>query len=151
CEAVRARFVERPEKYVEFIRILRYHHAGRLDAATVAAKVHWLLRGHLDLISGFNNTTFLPDGYQIDTNAQPQRPEDEPLDIGRRSAKEFLNNLKTRFRGDSQILFITFVAILIIFETETDSYTQLFLEVAELFKAHQDILCQFVEFFYVQG
>ncbi|KEH43988.1 paired amphipathic helix protein [Medicago truncatula] len=82
-KAVRVEFQDEMEKYDEFLNVMKEFKARRIDTGGLVERVKVLLKGHTNLILGFN--TFLPKGYEISTNVDDDEREnyDEFLKVMR--------------------------------------------------------------------
>ncbi|KAA8529502.1 hypothetical protein F0562_033699 [Nyssa sinensis] len=141
-KSVKDIFQDNREKYDEFLEVMKDFKAQRIDTAGVIARVKELFKGHRDLILGFN--TFLPKGYEI---TLPQ--EDEPPPVKKpvefEEAINFVNKIKTRFQGDDHV-YKSFLDILNMYRKENKSITEVYQEVAALFRDHSDLLVEFRHF-----
>lgn len=62
-ERVRQQFMQTPEKYNEFLEVMKEFKSHTIDTHGVILRVTKLFRFHPDLIDGFN--TFLPPGFEV--------------------------------------------------------------------------------------
>ncbi|KAL5494645.1 hypothetical protein ACEPAI_106 [Sanghuangporus weigelae] len=117
-DAIKERFREnRPDVYSEFLNIMKDFKSEMIDTSEVIDRVSSLLRGHNDLIQGFN--TFLPPGYRIpcttdaiDTTTTPgftlDRSHNKPSGAQRdapsefQKAVQFVNKAKTLYRNNPE-------------------------------------------------
>jgi len=81
--AVKVEFQDESEKYDEFLHVMKEFKARRIDTSGVLSRMKELLKGHTNLILGFNY--FLPEGCEISTDDD----DDE-----RESYKEFLKVMR---------------------------------------------------------
>ncbi|KAL3501265.1 hypothetical protein ACH5RR_035714 [Cinchona calisaya] len=135
-------FQDRRDRYDEFLEVMKDFKAQRTDTSGVISRVKELFKGHRDLILGFN--TFLPKGYEITLP-----PENEPPPVKKpvefEEAISFVNKIKTRFQGDDQ-LYKSFLDILNMYRKENKKITEVYEEVAALFRDHSDLLVEFTHF-----
>jgi len=124
---------------------------NRIDTEGVIKRVKKIFKGHRDLILGFNQ--FLPRGHEIRVEdiekeereeakrqAQGQKPQVEFV-----HAISYVNKIKTRFASDERV-YKTFLEILNMYRKNLKSISQVYEEVAQLFKSHNDLLEQFTYF-----
>ncbi|XP_071927968.1 paired amphipathic helix protein Sin3-like 3 [Coffea arabica] len=141
-KAVKDIFQDRRDKYDEFLEVMKDFKAQRTDTSGVISRVKELFKGHRDLILGFN--TFLPKGYEI---ILP--PENEPPPLKKpvefEEAISFVNKIKTRFQGDDHV-YKSFLDILNMYRKENKKITEVYEEVADLFRDHSDLLVEFTHF-----
>ncbi|ESW25682.1 hypothetical protein PHAVU_003G056500, partial [Phaseolus vulgaris] len=97
---VRMRFEDK-EKFMEFLKIITEYRVRRMSVGSVVEKVEEFLKGHHDLISGFNN--FLPKGYEI------LLPPKGPVQL--EDAIRYVQKVKDRFE-DTDDTYKAFVKIL---------------------------------------
>ncbi|CAN1816987.1 Paired amphipathic helix protein Sin3-like 4 [Linum perenne] len=141
-KAVKDIFQDKREKYDEFLEVMKDFKAQRIDTAGVIGRVKDLFKGHRDLILGFN--TFLPKGYEITLPLEDdQPPQKKPVEF--EEAINFVNKIKTRFQGDDHV-YKAFLDILNMYRKENKSITEVYQEVAALFKDHHDLLREFTHF-----
>ncbi|XVE84974.1 hypothetical protein DITRI_Ditri17bG0054700 [Diplodiscus trichospermus] len=141
-KAVKDIFHERREKYDDFLEVMKDFKAQRIDTAGVIARVKDLFKGHRDLILGFN--TFLPKGYEITLPPEDEQPpQKKPVEF--EEAINFVNKIKTRFQGDDHV-YKSFLDILNMYRKENKSITEVYQEVAALFRDHPDLLLEFTHF-----
>lgn len=140
-------FQDKKENYDEFLKTLKAFKQRRIDRKDVIARVKDLLKGHDDLILGFN--TFLPKEYQITIQLEDQQQQQQqsakttkPLDLD--ETLSFVVKVKTRFRGTN--IYESFLEILIMYAEKKKLITDVYLEVAELFKDHADLFEEFTRF-----
>ena len=128
-----------------------YELNNRIDTEGVIKRVKKIFKGHRDLILGFNQ--FLPRGHEIrvediekeereeaNRQAQGQKPQVEFV-----HAISYVNKIKTRFANDERV-YKTFLEILNMYRKNLKSISQVYEEVAQLFKSHNDLLEQFTYF-----
>ncbi|XVF44115.1 hypothetical protein PTKIN_Ptkin02bG0094400 [Pterospermum kingtungense] len=141
-KAVKDIFLEKREKYDDFLEVMKDFKAQRIDTAGVIARVKELFKGYRDLILGFN--TFLPKGYEITLPLEDeQAPQKKPVEF--EEAINFVNKIKTRFQGDDHV-YKSFLDILNMYRKENKSITEVYQEVAALFQDHPDLLLEFTHF-----
>eukprot|EP00250_Pteridium_aquilinum_P006099 c16080_g2_i1 orf=598-3312(+) len=140
-QAVKDMFKDKKGKYDEFLEVMKDFKAQRIDTAGVIARVKDLFKGHRDLILGFN--TFLPKGYEITLPPDEECPKRQPVEFGQ--AISYVNKIKTRFRQDEQV-YKAFLEILNMYRKGNKSISEVYQEVAALFKDHQDLLEEFTCF-----
>ncbi|KAI3700228.1 hypothetical protein L2E82_44849 [Cichorium intybus] len=97
---VKDMFLDKKEKYAEFLDIMKDLKAQRVDTTGVIARVKELFKGHRKLILGFN--TFLPKGFEI-TLSQEDEPEAKKA-VEFEEAIHFVNKIKMRFQGNDPLL-----------------------------------------------
>ncbi|PPR88925.1 hypothetical protein GOBAR_AA31762 [Gossypium barbadense] len=141
-KAVKDIFQEKREKYDDFLEVMKDFKAQRIDTAGVIARVKELFKGYRDLILGFN--TFLPKGYEITLPLEDEQPpQKKPVEF--EEAINFVNKIKTRFQGDDHV-YKSFLDILNMYRKENKSITEVYQEVAALFRDHPDLLLEFTHF-----
>ncbi|KAG2322315.1 hypothetical protein Bca4012_056906 [Brassica carinata] len=142
-KAVKDKFQDKREKYDEFLEVMKDFKAQRVDTTGVILRVKELFKGNRELILGFN--TFLPKGFEItllpeeDDQPQPKKP------VEFEEAISFVNKIKTRFQGDDRV-YKSFLDILNMYRKENKSITDVYKEVAILFRDHHDLLVEFTHF-----
>ncbi|CAI9092801.1 OLC1v1028134C1 [Oldenlandia corymbosa var. corymbosa] len=141
-KAVKDIFQDRKDIYDQFLEVMKDFKAQRTDTTGVIARVKDLFRGHRDLILGFN--TFLPKGYEI-TLPPPNESQlvKKPVDF--EEAISFVNKIKTRFQGDDHV-YKSFLDILNMYRKENKRITEVYEQVAILFRDHHDLLDEFSHF-----
>ncbi|CAH8253403.1 unnamed protein product [Arabidopsis lyrata] len=141
-KAVKDKFQDQREKYDEFLEVMKNFKSQRVDTAGVITRVKELFKGHQELILGFN--TFLPKGFEITL-----QPEDGQPPLKKRvefeEAISFVNKIKTRFQGDDRV-YKSFLDILNMYRKDSKSITEVYQEVAVLFRDHTDLLVEFTHF-----
>ncbi|CAN6477714.1 unnamed protein product [Victoria cruziana] len=140
-KAVREMFHDKKEKYDEFLEVMKEFKAQRIDTTGVIARVKELFKGHRNLILGFN--TFLPKGYEITLPMEDDPPPKKPVEF--EEAINFVNKIKTRFQHDERV-YKAFLEILNQYRKESKSITEVYQEVAFLFRDHRDLLEEFTHF-----
>ncbi|XP_021731191.1 paired amphipathic helix protein Sin3-like 4 [Chenopodium quinoa] len=141
-KAVKEMFQEKKEKYDEFLEVMKDFKAQRIDTTGVIARVKDLFKGHRDLILGFN--TFLPKGYEITLPPEDDNPPaKKPVEF--EEAISFVNKIKSRFHGDERV-YKSFLDILNMYRKENKTISEVYQEVAELFRDHRDLLEEFTHF-----
>ncbi|KAK9707311.1 hypothetical protein RND81_07G188400 [Saponaria officinalis] len=141
-KAVKEMFSEKKEKYDEFLEVMKDFKAQRIDTSGVIARVKELFKGHRNLILGFN--TFLPKGFEIVLPPEDDQPlAKKPIEF--EEAINFVNKIKLRFQGDDRV-YKSFLDILNMYRKENKTITEVYQEVALLFRDHRDLLEQFTHF-----
>ena len=145
---VKQRFQHRKEVYDTFLDIMKDFKAHTIDISTVINKVKTLLRGHEDLILGFN--TFLPKGSEITLEdlhreeVPPPAPQIRPA-VELDQAIAYINRIKTRF-SDNTHVYKNFLEILCCFRQGRMDIADVYRDVADLFQHHEDLLEEFAYF-----
>lgn len=139
-KAVKDIFKDKKGKYDEFLEVMKDFKAQRINTAGVITRVKELFKGHRDLILGFN--TFLPKGYEI-TLPIEEEPAKKPVEFGQ--AISYVNKIKTRFQHAEHI-YKAFLEILYMYRKGNKSINEVYEEVANLFREHQDLLEEFTYF-----
>ncbi|CAD7699293.1 unnamed protein product [Ostreobium quekettii] len=134
---VKQRFNHRKDVYDAFLDVMKDFKAQRIDIATVIRSVKDLLKGHNDLILGFN--TFLPKGSEI--TMAPERREARPA-VELDQAITYINRIKARFAHDERV-YKNFLEILCCFRQGRMDIHRVYREVADLFRNHEDLLEEF--------
>ncbi|KAJ0237597.1 Paired amphipathic helix protein Sin3-like 6 [Hirschfeldia incana] len=148
-KTVRTIFHDNVGKYETFLEVMRDFKAHRLDTAGVIARIKDLFRGYDDLLLGFN--TFLPKDHLITLSPEEEKPktkvdEEKPkTKVDFKDAISFVTKIKARFGGDEHA-YKTFLDILNMYRKDKKSITQVYKEVTLLFKGHEDLLVEFVNF-----
>ncbi|XP_010477744.1 PREDICTED: paired amphipathic helix protein Sin3-like 3 [Camelina sativa] len=141
-KAVKDKFQDQRDKYDEFLEVMKNFKSQRVDTAGVITRVKELFKGHQELILGFN--TFLPKGFEITL-----QPEDGQPPLKKRvefeEAISFVNKIKARFQGDDRV-YKSFLDILNLYRKDSKSITEVYQEVAVLFRDHTDLLVEFTHF-----
>ncbi|KAF8098764.1 hypothetical protein N665_0259s0034 [Sinapis alba] len=142
-KAVKDKFQDKREKYDEFLEVMKDFKAQRVDTSGVILRVKELFKGNRELILGFN--TFLPKGFEITLlpEEDDQPPPKKPVEF--EEAISFVNKIKTRFQGDDRV-YKSFLDILNMYRKENKSITEVYKEVAILFRDHHDLLVEFTHF-----
>jgi len=154
---VKTRFADKRDVYDTFLEIMKEFKAQRIDTSGVIVRVKKLFKGHRELILGFN--TFLPRGYEIELQRISDDEEEEPapppppppVPSGPRQPVEFdqainyVNKIKTRFAGEERV-YKAFLEILNLYRKGQKTITNVYEEVAVLFRNHQDLLDEFTYF-----
>ncbi|RYR65005.1 hypothetical protein Ahy_A03g011006 isoform A [Arachis hypogaea] len=141
-KAVKDMFHDKKEKYDDFLEVMKDFKAQRIDTAGVIARVKELFKGHRNLILGFN--TFLPKGYEITLPLEDEQPQQKkPVEFV--EAINFVGKIKSRFQGDDRV-YKSFLDILNMYRKETKTISEVYLEVAALFRDHEDLLEEFTHF-----
>ena len=147
---LKERLRDKRHTYDEFLEIMKEFKANRLDTEGVIKRVKRIFRGHTDLILGFNQ--FLPRGHEI-TVADIERDDEEAMDHGVRAkpqvefvhAISYVNKIKSRFSNDERV-YKNFLEILNMYRKNVKTISQVYEEVAQLFKHHHDLLDEFTYF-----
>ncbi|KAI8528426.1 hypothetical protein RHMOL_Rhmol12G0147900 [Rhododendron molle] len=141
-KAVKDMFQDNRAKYDVFLDVMKDFKAQRIDTAGVIARVKELFKGHRDLILGFN--TFLPKGYEITLPSEDEpTPGKKPVEF--EEAINFVSKIKIRFQGDDHV-YKAFLDILNMYRKDSKSITEVYQEVAALFREHRDLLVEFTNF-----
>ncbi|KNA15721.1 hypothetical protein SOVF_095600 isoform A [Spinacia oleracea] len=141
-KAVKDMFQDKKEKYDEFLEVMKDFKAQRIDTTGVIARVKDLFKGHRNLILGFN--TFLPKGYEITLPPEDDNPPaKKPVEF--EEAISFVNKIKLRFHGDERV-YKSFLDILNMYRKENKTISEVYQEVAALFRDHRDLLEEFTHF-----
>ncbi|XP_042497948.1 paired amphipathic helix protein Sin3-like 4 isoform X3 [Macadamia integrifolia] len=140
-KSVKDIFQDNREKYDEFLEVMKDFKAQRIDTTGVIARVKELFKGHRDLILGFN--TFLPKGYEITLPLEDEPQPKKPVEF--EEAINFVNKIKTRFQNDDHV-YKSFLDVLNMYRKENKSITEVYQEVAALFRDHTDLLEEFTHF-----
>ncbi|EOA33276.1 hypothetical protein CARUB_v10019668mg [Capsella rubella] len=141
-KAVKDKFQDKREKYDEFLEVMKDFKAQRVDTTGVILRVKELFKGNRELILGFN--TFLPKGFEITLLPEDDQPAPKkPVEF--EEAISFVNKIKTRFQGDDRV-YKSFLDILNMYRKENKSITEVYREVAILFRDHHDLLGEFTHF-----
>ncbi|XP_043704298.1 paired amphipathic helix protein Sin3-like 4 isoform X2 [Telopea speciosissima] len=140
-KSVKDIFQDNREKYDEFLEVMKDFKAQRIDTTGVIARVKELFKGHRDLILGFN--TFLPKGYEITLPLEDEPQPKKPVEF--EEAINFVNKIKTRFQNDDRV-YKSFLDVLNMYRKENKSITEVYQEVAVLFRDHTDLLEEFTHF-----
>ncbi|VVA94715.1 unnamed protein product [Arabis nemorensis] len=141
-KAVKDKFQDRREKYDEFLEVMKNFKAQRVDTAGVITKVKELFKGHQELILGFN--TFLPKGFEITLQPEDGQPPQKKR-VEFEEAISFVNKIKARFQGDDRV-YKSFLDILNMYRKDSKSITEVYQEVAILFREHTDLIVEFTHF-----
>ncbi|EFH69525.1 predicted protein [Arabidopsis lyrata subsp. lyrata] len=130
-KAVKDKFQDQRGKYDEFLEVMKNFKSQRTFQRTPRVDT-----------AGFN--TFLPKGFEITL-----QPEDGQPPLKKRvefeEAISFVNKTKTRFQGDDRV-YISFLDILDMYRNDSKSITEVYQEVAILFRDHNDLLVEFTHF-----
>ncbi|XP_010471006.1 PREDICTED: paired amphipathic helix protein Sin3-like 4 [Camelina sativa] len=141
-KAVKDKFQDKREKYDEFLEVMKDFKAQRVDTTGVIVRVKELFKGNRELILGFN--TFLPKGFEITLLPEDDQPTPKkPVEF--EEAISFVNKIKTRFQGDDRV-YKSFLDILNMYRKENKSITEVYHEVAILFRDHHDLFGEFTHF-----
>ncbi|OMO54973.1 Paired amphipathic helix [Corchorus olitorius] len=143
-KAVKDIFHDQRDKYDDFLQVMRDFTSQRIDAAGVIGREKELFKGYPDLIWGFN--TFLPKEYEIrlPPEYEKQPPQKKRMEFD--EAINFVNKIKTRFEGDDDGVYKSFLDILNNYRKENKSIAQVYQEVSALFKDHPDLLLEFTKY-----
>eukprot|EP00879_Flechtneria_rotunda_P010154 GHRR01010615.1.p1 GENE.GHRR01010615.1~~GHRR01010615.1.p1 ORF type:complete len:776 (+),score=281.26 GHRR01010615.1:210-2537(+) len=142
---VKNRFADKKDVYDTFLEIMKEFKAQRIDTTGVIQRVKELFRGHKELVLGFN--TFLPKGYEIQladvADMDDEPPHKQPVEFDQ--AINYVNKIKTRFAQDERV-YKAFLEILNMYRKGQKSITNVYDEVAVLFRNHNDLLTEFTYF-----
>uniref|UniRef100_A0A1J3I1R9 Paired amphipathic helix protein Sin3-like 6 n=3 Tax=Noccaea caerulescens TaxID=107243 RepID=A0A1J3I1R9_NOCCA len=138
-KAVREMFRDNQEKYETFLELMKDFKAQRVTTDGVIERIKVLFKGYTDLLLGFN--TFLPKGYRIIV------PEEEKpkIRVDFKDAIGFVTKIKARF-GSDEHAYKRFLDILNMYRKDRKSISEVYEEVTMLFKGHEDLLVEFVNF-----
>ncbi|CAH8251815.1 unnamed protein product [Arabidopsis lyrata] len=139
-KAVKDIFQDNKEKYESFLELMKEFKAQRIDTDGVIERIKVLFKGYKDLLLGFN--TFLPKGYRITLLPEEEKPK---VRVDFKDAIGFVTKIKTRF-GDDEHAYKRFLDILNMYRKERKSISEVYEEVTMLFKGHEDLLMEFVNF-----
>ncbi|CAD5316797.1 unnamed protein product [Arabidopsis thaliana] len=142
-KAVKDKFQDKRDKYDEFLEVMKDFKAQRVDTTGVILRVKELFKGNRELILGFN--TFLPKGFEITLRPEDDQPAAPKKPVEFEEAISFVNKIKTRFQGDDRV-YKSFLDILNMYRKENKSITEVYHEVAILFRDHHDLLGEFTHF-----
>ncbi|KAG8482814.1 hypothetical protein CXB51_024098 [Gossypium anomalum] len=138
---VKGMFQDQKEKYDMFLEVLKDFKAQRTDIVDVIARVKELLKGHNNLIYGFN--TYLPKEYGI-TLDEDEAPQKKTVEFD--EAISFVKKIKKRFQNDEHV-YKSYVDIFNMNRKHKDR-NEVYTEVASLFEDHPDLLYDFHIGFY---
>ncbi|CAH1417181.1 unnamed protein product [Lactuca virosa] len=138
---VKDMFLDKKEKYSEFLDIMKDFKAQRVDTTGVIARVKELFKGHRKLILGFN--TFLPKGFEITLSEEDEPHAKKPVEF--EEAIQFVNKIKMRFQGDDRV-YKSFLDILNMYRKENKPIKEVHQEVAALLHNQPDLLKEFTNF-----
>ncbi|KAG4924324.1 hypothetical protein JHK87_049864 [Glycine soja] len=105
---VKDAFKDDREKFDKFLELMKNFTADRFNLVSGIEEVKELLKGHRDLIFGFN--VFLPKGFEIKLPLEDEQPPQKKLDVFV-EAKKFMYKIETRFHGQDNV-YKAFLAIL---------------------------------------
>ncbi|RYR18045.1 hypothetical protein Ahy_B03g062676 isoform A [Arachis hypogaea] len=141
-KTVKDAFHDKPKKYADFLKVMKDFKAQRTDTDGVVARVKKLFKGHRNLIVGFN--AFLPKKHEIELPLEDEQPQrNKPVDFV--EAVNFVGKVKSRFQGDDSV-YKSFLDILEMYRKKTKTMSEVHLEVAALFRGHEDLLEEFTRF-----
>ncbi|KAG7598150.1 Paired amphipathic helix [Arabidopsis suecica] len=132
---VKETFHDQPTKYVEFIKLLNGVRDLRVDKDSVVARVEELMKGHQDLLLGFN--------VFLSPEAKKAARTKKKLD----AAKDFMNNLKTRFQRLDTHVVGEFRGIMKMYKEGKMSVKKVREEVIDVLFYHEDLIEDFLRFF----
>ncbi|KAF8102259.1 hypothetical protein N665_0199s0034 [Sinapis alba] len=136
---VRDHFQDNRETYITFLKVLNDYHSDRIGPRDVRSKVIELLKGHQDLLLGFNR--FLPECYKItleNDQTLPKKPEVS-------DALDFVRKIKARLQDDGA--YMSFIIILKMHMDGKKSVSEVYHEVSEvLLRDHPDLREEFACF-----
>ncbi|EFH69592.1 hypothetical protein ARALYDRAFT_313265 [Arabidopsis lyrata subsp. lyrata] len=138
---VKETFHDQPTKYVEFVKLLNGVRELRVDKDSVVARVEELMKGHQDLLLGFN--------VFLSPEAKKAARTKKKLD----AAKDFMNNLKNKFvhlqtrfqRLDTHVVG-AFQGIMKMFKEGKMSVKEVREEVIDVLFYHEDLIEDFLKF-----
>ncbi|CAN6937174.1 unnamed protein product [Brassica oleracea var. botrytis] len=165
---VKKTYQDKLEVYMSFLEVMKDFKAQRTDTCGVILRVKELLKGEKELLLGFN--IFLPKGFEITIEGDQTLP-----DVDFDKAISYMKKIKTRFQGNKMHAYISFLDILNMYKKEKKSIVEIYdevyvyicciatlfsfsfclkrsfsfffvLEVAVLFRDHQDLLAEFGHF-----
>ncbi|CAF2082401.1 unnamed protein product [Brassica napus] len=139
-KTVRNIFHDNVGKYETFLEVMRDFKAQRVDTAGVIERIKDLFKGYNDLLLGFN--TFLPKDHTITLSPEEEKPKNK---VDYNDAISFVTKIKARFGGDEDA-YKSFLDILNMYRKDKKSITEVYKEVTLLFKGHEDLLVEFVNF-----
>lgn len=150
-KAVRLIFLDRREKYDEFVEVLKDFSSLRIDTDGVIMRVKQLFKGHSDLIRWFN--VFLPRGSEIEITEEdnfiPERqdsmdrgPARSARNLTYNDALAYLKLVRTIFQ-DRVDTYEEFLEVLSEFKSERIDTNGVVTKVTELFKGHNDLIIGF--------
>ncbi|KAL4448880.1 hypothetical protein ABPG77_007597 [Micractinium sp. CCAP 211/92] len=157
---VKTRFANNRKVYDSFLEIMKQFKAQSIDTTGVIEKVKDLFKGHPELILGFN--TFLPKGYEIrlddvPPNVRSWEPPSLRAPAGPAQAAagkppvefdqaiSYVNKIKMRFQNDERV-YKAFLEILNMYRKGQKTISNVYEEVALLFRNHDDLLREFTYF-----
>ncbi|KAK9837425.1 hypothetical protein WJX81_001540 [Elliptochloris bilobata] len=138
---VKVRFQDNKETYDTFLEIMKEFKAQRINTEGVIERVKSLFRGNRELILGFN--TFLPKGYEIQMPLEEEKEPKQAVEFDQ--AINYVNKIKTRFHTDERV-YKAFLEILNMYRKGQKTISNVYEEVALLFRAHRDLLEEFTYF-----
>ncbi|CAA7020729.1 unnamed protein product [Microthlaspi erraticum] len=138
-KAVREMFRDNQEKYETFLELMKDFKAQRVTTEGVIERIKVLFKGYTDLLLGFN--TFLPKGYRI-ILPEEEKPK---IKVDFKDAIGFVTKIKARF-GSDEHAYKRFLDILNMYRKDRKSISEVYEEVTMLFKGHEDLLVEFVNF-----
>ncbi|OMO54974.1 Paired amphipathic helix [Corchorus olitorius] len=141
--AVKETFHDQREKFDGLLEIMKDFKDQRTDTSGVIERVKELLKGHPDLILGFN--TFLPRDFEIRLPPKDEQPPPRKKPVEFDKAINFVNKIKKRFQGDDRV-YKSFLDIFNKYRKENKSFKEVHQEVAAPFKDHPDLLSEFTPF-----
>ncbi|KAF2549695.1 hypothetical protein F2Q70_00019705 [Brassica cretica] len=139
-KTVRNIFHDNVGKYETFLEVMRDFKAQRVDTAGVIERIKDLFKGYNDLLLGFN--TFLPKDHTITLSPEEEKPKTK---VDYNDAISFVTKIKARFGGDEDA-YKSFLDILNLYRKDKKSISEVYKEVTLLFKGHEDLLVEFVNF-----
>ncbi|KAL0694479.1 hypothetical protein Bca4012_061659 [Brassica carinata] len=139
-KTVRNIFHDNVGKYETFLEVMRDFKAHRVDTAGVIERIKDLFKGYNDLLLGFN--TFLPKDHTITLSPEDEKPKAK---VDFKDAISFVTKIKARFGGDEDA-YKRFLDILNLYRKDRKSIAEVYEEVTLLFKGHEDLLVEFVNF-----
>jgi len=147
---LKERLKDKKHTYDEFLEIMKEFKSTKIDTEGVIKRVKTIFAGHTDLILGFNQ--FLPRGHEIKVeDIEREAREAQAKASGVKPQVEFVhaisyvNKIKSRFASDERV-YKNFLEILNMYRKNLKTISQVYEEVAQLFKSHADLLEEFTYF-----
>ena len=147
---LKERLHDKKHTYDEFLEIMKEFKSTKIDTEGVIRRVKTIFAGHTDLILGFNQ--FLPKGHEIKVeDIEREAREAQAKASGQKPQVEFVhaisyvNKIKSRFANDERV-YKNFLEILNMYRKNLKTISQVYEEVAQLFKSHADLLEEFTYF-----
>ena len=148
---LKERLKDKKHTYDEFLEIMKEFKSTKIDTEGVIRRVKTIFAGHTDLILGFNQ--FLPKGHEIKVEdiereareAQANKASGQKPQVEFVHAISYVNKIKSRFANDERV-YKNFLEILNMYRKNLKTISQVYEEVAQLFKSHADLLEEFTYF-----